>query len=462
MKRALAFLTALALLVCVTASASGDPPSYTASAEGILRVYGEVYVSGGYIGGWTGSSFAVAREESGAVILVTNRHCVDSAYSDEEIAAYKRSGYTVRDDVYIVNDDADHMVSAEVIAISKKTDLALLRVKSLNGRNLLLKIWEGDPKTLVQQAVYTAGFPGNAEEKKKKKAYRELHSDVKSVTFADGKVSRVIEAEQTDAGEVIQHTAATNGGNSGGPLLDEDGNVVGVNTWGSNRGEQTYWSISNRELLSFLNENGISYKVGVRVRKTDPAMIAIAAAGVLALVFVIVIIRQRKVNQEQNKRIEALLRKRLTQFTSIIMPKKSPRSEVWEEKSEKPAPQSLNKPLEGPAFASSRSPSEGRVLRCDKGALAGKSYPVKGKITIGRDPSQCDVVLPKETPSVSRVHCVLVYNESGVTVRDENSTYGTYMDGKRIAAGVDVPFHRGHRLGIGSADDQVFTLHTQH
>ena len=46
----------------------------------------------------------------------------------------------------------------------------------------------------------------------------------------------------------------------------------------------------------------------------------------------------------------------------------------------------------------------------------------------------------------------------GLNIRPD----GTYMDGKRIPAGVDVPFHRGHKLGIGSAEDQVFTLHSLH
>ena len=60
------------------------------------------------------------------------------------------------------------------------------------------------------------------------------------------------------------------------------------------------------------------------------------------------------------------------------------------------------------------------------------------------------------------MHCTLRFNEKGVTVRDENSSNGTFIDGKRITPGVDVPFHRGPQLGIGSAEGPVFTLHRLH
>ena len=459
MKRIIAFLTAL-LLCCSLVSATAEDAPLSAR-EGVLRVYGEVYGTGyvsgqslnnEYIGGWTGSAFAVSKDKQGNVTLITNRHCVDSAYADEGLNVLRMSGVTLRDVIYVVNDDMDHLVQADVISISKKTDLALIRVKSLNKRDRTLKIWKGDPSTLVQQSVYTAGFPGASDGIKSDRAYSQLKSDVNSVTLAHGNVTRIIEAEQTDYGEVIQHTASTNSGNSGGPLLDDDGNVVGVNTWSSTTGEQTYWSISNRELISFLEENKIPYEEGKTSTKVNWALIAIIAAAVLAIILIFFGVRQRKVNKEQSQKIEALLRKRLTQFTSFIVPKKAT---VPEKKEEQPSQESGEKP---PVPI----PPSGRTLRCDKGALAGKGYTLKDKLVIGRDPAQCSVVFPKDTAGVSRVHCTLRYNEKGVTVRDENSSNGTFIDGKRIPPGVDVPFHRGHQLGIGSPGEQVFTLHSLH
>ena len=171
---------------------------------------------------------------------------------------------------------------------------------------------------------------------------------------------------------------------------------------------------------------------------------ATAAMRWLAVVLLVAIIRMRKVAQAQGRQIDEILRKRLNQFTSIITPKP--------------------KTVSDPGKSNQLSPSDdtGRILRCDHGALAGRDFTLKGKLVIGRDPARCDVVFPKDVTGVSRIHCTICYTERGVTVRDENSSYGTFMDGKRITAGEDVPFHRGHKLGIGSAGEQVFSLHSIH
>lgn len=458
MRKSTALITVLCLFVCCCRISTAASEAPLSTREGVLRVVDDLFITGYYEGEYyndynlgyaTGSAFVVGMEADGSLMLVTNRHCVDSVFADGAgfVKEMADAGVIFDDIIYIVNDDANHMVLAEVVATSNRTDLALLRVKSLQNRSCFLKIWSGDPSALIQDTVYTAGFPGASDVIKSEQAQNELRSDIDSVTFADGKVARIIEADQTDVGEVIQHTALTNHGNSGGPLLDEDGNVVGVNTWGVDDADQTNWSISNRELISFLKECGVVWQEGIRVYKTDPAIIAITIAVLLAATLLFAAIRQRKVNQEQGRRIEEILRKRMTQVTSFLEQKKLHSSKENVDTGKKDA---------------SSSAKIGRILRCDQGVLAGSQYKLKDKIVIGRDPSQCDLVFPKEILGVSRVHCTISCSEKGVTVRDENSTHGTFMDGKRIDTGVDIPFHRGHKLGIGSAEGEVFSLHSMH
>ncbi len=67
----------------------------------------------------------------------------------------------------------------------------------------------------------------------------------------------------------------------------------------------------------------------------------------------------------------------------------------------------------------------GGVKHADTTLDSGKAY------LAGRDPN-CDIVLPSSI--VSREHTKLTVNADGIVVEDNNSSNGTYIDGKRIAS----------------------------
>jgi diguanylate cyclase (GGDEF)-like protein len=72
----------------------------------------------------------------------------------------------------------------------------------------------------------------------------------------------------------------------------------------------------------------------------------------------------------------------------------------------------------------------------------------EGQLTIGRD-SQCDVVLP--LGGVSRVHCALRREESGLWLRDHGSTNGTRRNGELVRAHADVRLETGDLIAVGGA-----------
>jgi S1-C subfamily serine protease len=65
------------------------------------------------------------------------------------------------------------------------------------------------------------------------------------------------ENEYTHEAYVIQHTAIIHPGNSGGPLLNEEGEVVGVNAFFY--GDSSNYAIHVKELKSLLDQNNIAY-----------------------------------------------------------------------------------------------------------------------------------------------------------------------------------------------------------
>ena len=71
---------------------------------------------------------------------------------------------------------------------------------------------------------------------------------------------------------------------------------------------------------------------------------------------------------------------------------------------------------------------DGGSLTATAGALKGAVFSLSDQpLTIGRDPSVCNVVLPADTPGVSRRHCTLELRADGVYIIDHGSTSGTFL-----------------------------------
>jgi serine protease Do len=149
------------------------------------------------IGG--GSGFIVSSEG----LILTNKHVV----SDKE------AEYTV-----LMNDGDKY--SAKVLALDPNEDLAIIKIE--NGTSSLPTVKLGDSDSVqIGQSVITIG-----------NALGEFRNTV-SLGVVSG-LSRTITASgggltETIA-DLIQTDAAINSGNSGGPLLDLKGEVVGINT----------------------------------------------------------------------------------------------------------------------------------------------------------------------------------------------------------------------------------------
>lgn len=60
-----------------------------------------------------------------------------------------------------------------------------------------------------------------------------------------------------------------------------------------------------------------------------------------------------------------------------------------------------------------------------------RSYKITTDTRIGRDPSQADIPIPELI--VSKFHCTFCFKGDDVFLKDNNSTNGTYVNGKQIA-----------------------------
>jgi S1-C subfamily serine protease len=150
---------------------------------------------GGGSGTATGSGFLIDREGH----MVTNDHVVSGA-----------------DSVSVTLGDSDVSYDAEIIGTDPSTDLALLKVDAPAEVMTPLTIGDSD-EAKVGDPVVAIGNPFGLDRTVTTGIVSALQREIQSTTAYS-------------ISDVIQTDAAINPGNSGGPLINTDGEVVGVNS----------------------------------------------------------------------------------------------------------------------------------------------------------------------------------------------------------------------------------------
>ncbi len=218
--------------LCFALPARADDIS--ASARGVVRVVTIASAEDEVAGFGHGSGFAVSPER-----IVTNAHVV-------ELAA-RYPGNVV---VGVVPSQGDKAFQGRVVAVDPDRDLALIEVKGL--RLAPLALYNGPAAD--GEMMVALGYPGNVDLATARTAADFITplSPVRSQGVFSGR--RMMSGTQ-----VLLHTANIARGNSGGPLLDRCGRVLGVNS-AITRGEEGDasfgFAIAGTELAAFLREAG--------------------------------------------------------------------------------------------------------------------------------------------------------------------------------------------------------------
>ncbi len=239
MRHLAVFLTALFTALLPSHPALADPADIAAASRSVVRVVlitddGENAEMIGH-----GSGLAVASN-----IIMTNAHVVAQA----------RDADSVR--IGVVPSQGKSGWFARIIALSPKNDLALLQ---LTEKGDLPPVTFNTGAVEDGSEVFAVGYPGNVD-----LAQGLDIGDIVSPTSpvkARGYVSSGRSSKQFDT---ILHTAPIGAGNSGGPLLDACGRVIGVNSFGTLSGEgdsEFYFAVSMREAMRFLLAAGVKPQV---------------------------------------------------------------------------------------------------------------------------------------------------------------------------------------------------------
>jgi S1-C subfamily serine protease len=235
MKRLIALVTALFALG-LASDAQSEPSDITAAARGVVRIVimgtdGEKVFPVSH-----GTGFAVSPTK-----IVTNAHVVQQLQEDE----------TLR--IAVVPPDGDSADYAKVIAVSPAKDLALIET---TGKLRLPALTIAGAAASDGDEVAAVGYPMNVDRAQGLDLADLFRPQppVKSRGFISG-------ARPSRDVDTVLHTAAIARGNSGGPLLDGCGRVLGVNSFGTTSEDgadaEFSFAVSDRELLPFLASAGI-------------------------------------------------------------------------------------------------------------------------------------------------------------------------------------------------------------
>lgn len=361
-----------------------------------------------------GTGFFVGATDEKPMYLATNFHVVDDFVNAGEgkqnlinLNTKTNNGYNAyvlyeSSEIRVYYDEDDYEAAYVVdYGDVNKVDLAILKLNKPTDKRCALPLFV-PTEDMVAQEVYVVGYPGTSDN-----GYTGASKwGIDDVTVTKGIINRFVSAAGTGV-ERIQTDAIIQHGNSGGPMVDSVGNVIGINTNSIiNGSEQTAYAINVKELITMLNKNNIPYEMADTDDYTVIIIVCIIAAVILVIGIILVIVLKGK--------------------------KKGASSSGDNTKA-----------------AGKKTPMIRSLASQHKGAC----YAVgKSTVVIGRDKAACTISYQEGTNGVSGKHCTVEWkaDTNEFVLTDLGSTYGTFMvNGQRLQPNVAYRLKDGESFYVG-------------
>lgn len=324
------------------------------------------------------------------------------------------------------------------------TDLALIQI----GRKGLPSLPLGDSEqTRIGQSIFSVGYPAVASSTDDViGGWLSRDSDLEA-TFNPGTITAI--KRDVANTPVLQSNVAIYRGNSGGPAVNLDGEVIGVSSWGHTNAEQIKFLVPINVARKFMAEAGVQPGTGgafnthyraaldaARDGKWLDARAELVRASALfpkspdLIRFTHDVDRAVRVLPIWRRYptaalvLAALVLIGVVVTAALVVRSRSPRI----------APDVLKSPTVETVIAPSGLSAAHGVLgkfTFLNGTRAGEKLGLGGSgIRIGRESTICEIVL--ENPKVSRLHAEVVSIDGKVMLIDRNSSNGTYVNDHKI------------------------------
>ncbi|HVO14819.1 MAG TPA: trypsin-like peptidase domain-containing protein [Alphaproteobacteria bacterium] len=436
---------ALLLVLCVAAPASAKFEIKKVDPS-VVRIFILATRDGKTAPIGSGSGFVINDEG----IVATNNHVVDPRGLPKGV---KLAAIVVPDGGF----EENQLRRAQVLWASPEVDLALIKVEGLKRPPVVISTLGPDIAPEQGDDVYAVGFPGAAD--------AGGTSGLIKSTLTSGVVGKLLigraDPKEKDR-PIIQHNAAVNPGNSGGPLFDECNEVVGINTFVPSsqmeivkEGERVtasgaaisgiYFSPHISTLVDVLKSKNIKFtgsdqKCAAAAPGQSPMIyVYIGIAALLAATSMILALRRPRERVVQVVETYSQMLRRKGGSAAAAARRDSATG------AGQPAGAGATAPLDA-GWVLSGFDAEGRTVR----VVIGDTQLARAQkgLVIGRQRSLAELLLTDG--SVSRRHARIVPLDGGIGIIDLNSSNGTMIDGRRLPPYADpVPLRAGDSLTLG-------------
>lgn len=350
-----------------------------------------------------GSGFAIGEPGQPVEYIVTNAHVVGRGREGDRATVVFAAA-------------ANRFVIGTVVAIDNKRDMAVIKLPEPTTERTALVLCPSEERDL--EDTYAAlGYPFNSITN---------NIDTDDITMTRGAIA--LKTFYADDGvDVYQIDIEIHPGNSGGPLVNSKGEVVGINAFSIEQLDQngnkvlTNYAICIDEVIDFISQSKYGYVLTTDLKKGNNNLLIIliiAGAVVVAAAVAVVLVMMSKKK------------------------KKSPSDNYASHYGSAASGQSYNN----------------AVIIGMKGIMANRSFNINGNLVIGRNAQKCSVAYPVDTKGVSGVHCEIRQANGGFELIDCGSSNGTYLgNGQKLIPNVPVFLPSGTYFYLGSAE-QLFQI----
>ena len=255
----------------------------------------------------TGTAFGIGKDGEAPQYFVTNKHVVNCEYPISDLVTVNLSAikiYIMKSSHAVVFNALNGTISVESSQLipceilyeetDPYPDLAILKAAEPFEGHVTLPIAKNVSEKDVAATVYALGFPGVADLTAQNTWSANLLADTSDITITRGVVSRYGAMKSYNNCRLISHDAVINHGNSGGPLVNEKGEVMGINTLylqKSADASATYYAYSSEYIVKVCEDMGIPFSYGSKAPGWLIYVLAAALAAVIAVIVVLIIKR---------------------------------------------------------------------------------------------------------------------------------------------------------------------------